>query len=69
MVSFPAQLASLIEWIEEKPSVTLSELRDLLIEHYDVTVSISTIKNWLDGQLTTLKTVRAVVANMNKIGK
>ena len=58
-------LASLVEWIEEKPSVTLSELRYLLIEHYDVTVSISTIKNWLDGQLITLKTVRAVVANMN----
>ena len=45
----PAMVASLVEWIEENRSITLLELKNLLMQHYGVTVSIPTIKNWLDG--------------------
>ena len=36
------------------------------MQHYAVTVSIPTIKNWLDGELITLKAVRHNFDNMNK---
>ena len=53
--------------IEEKTSITLKELKDLLLQHFRMNVSINCIKNWLDGELFSVKDVRPTVLNMNSV--
>lgn len=51
--------------IEENPSITLRELQQFLIQHFGLSVSISTIKNWLDLQLYSVKNVRSEIDRIN----
>ena len=57
--------AGLTDWIEENASITLEELRVKVHDQFGVTVCKNTIKNWLDGQLFSLKSVRPTVQSMN----
>ena len=56
---------ALDEWISENPSITLANLVDLIITNFNITVSINTVKNWLDGKAYSVKDVRTVIHNMN----
>ena len=49
----------------ENCSATLKELQEFLATQFQVQVSKSTIKNWLDLELYTVKDVRTVVNRMN----
>ena len=56
-----AMLEALIEFVEEKPTATLNEMRLRLLELFPSSpVSISTISRHLDGSLITLKLLRSV---------
>ena len=61
-MSTPEIFTSMMEWIEENGSVTL---RELLLSHLNVTLCISTVKNWLDGQLISVNIVRPIPCTMN----
>ena len=41
---------ALDEWISENPSITLKNLAELISTNFHITVSINTVKNWLDGK-------------------
>ena len=55
----------LISKVEECASITLSELKTAIHNEFNTSVCTSTVKNWLDGELFTVKNVRAMVSNMN----
>lgn len=55
----------ILDKIEKEPSVTLSELTTLTRSIFDVSVCVNTMKNWLDGELISLKDVRPMVHNVN----
>jgi len=59
-------VAKLIETIERNCLTTLDDLRNVVIAEFGFRVCESTIRNWLDGQLITLKQTRNVIDNMNK---
>ena len=52
----------IIEHIEKEPSVTLTQLAELIFVKFNVSVVINTVKNWLDGELFS---VRPMVENVN----
>lgn len=56
----------LTDKIEKEPSVTLQQLADMLRNRFHFTVSLSTMKNWLDGELFSLKMVRPLTQNVNR---
>jgi transposase len=59
-------LTKVVQFIEEKPTATLEEMRVHLQTHNPTAaVSLSTISRSLDGQMITLKTIRNVPANWN----
>lgn len=52
---------TLVHFVEEKPTATLSEMRAFLLREYpEVEVSQSTIRRHLEGALITLKLLRSV---------
>ena len=51
--------------MESNPCATLSEIREKISTEFDVHESISTVENWLDGELIYVKNVRPSVVNMN----
>ena len=55
----------LISKVEEYASITLSELKTAIHNEFNTSACTSTVKNWLDGELFTVKNVRAMVSNMN----
>ena len=56
----------IIEHIEKEPSVTLSQLAELIFVKFNVSVVVNTVKNWLDGELFSWKNVRPMVQNVNR---
>ena len=56
----------IIEHIKKEPSVTLNQLAELIFVKFNISVVVNTIKNWLDGELFTLKSVRPMVQNANR---
>ena len=52
--------------IEEKPSITLREMQENIRCSFNFTLGINTVKNWLDGELFSLKNMMPTVDNMNK---
>ena len=51
--------------IERNPSTTLKDLRGLVLSEFQVSVAVTTIKNWLDLELYTVKDVRTLVDRIN----
>ena len=56
----------LTDQIEKEPSVTLQQLADMLRNRFEIVVCIATVKNWLDGELFSLKAVRPLIQNVNR---
>ena len=54
------------EVLEQNCLATLEDLQRILLEELNVNVCKSTISNWLDGQLISLKNTRNEINNMNK---
>ena len=55
-----------IEHVEREPSVTLAQLVDLIYATFNVSVVCNTVKNWLDGEMFSLKNVRPIIQNVNR---
>lgn len=53
-------LEALIQFIEEKPTATLQEMRSFLLADHDCNVSVSTIRGHLDGAFITIKQLRSI---------
>jgi transposase len=56
----------LVAQIEQQPTMTLKEMRQLLLARFEVTASVQTISKHLDKQLITLKKVVAVPVQWNQ---
>ncbi|XP_022902532.1 uncharacterized protein [Onthophagus taurus] len=56
---------ALVRWIEEDSTITLKGLCDHVSNEFQVNVCQNTMKNWLDGQLFSLKALRPQIVNMN----
>ena len=61
----PEITAALETIIEENASITLTELRDIVGRDFSIHVCKNTIKNWLDGEMYSVKDVRTIVDRMN----
>lgn len=61
----PEIIQVLVDSVENNPSITLAELAQILFTTFNLRVCLNTVKNWLDGQLFSLKNVRRTVYNMN----
>lgn len=59
------QIDSIIEWLEQDSSYTLKQLQAKILAEFQVIVSISTIGNYLEGRLFTMKQVHTQPATMN----
>ncbi|XP_029654645.1 uncharacterized protein LOC115228125 [Octopus sinensis] len=57
----------LISWIEADPQITLKECAEKIQNNHSISVSVTTVKNWLDGELISLNTCRPIVANVNSL--
>ena len=53
-------VVALVEYIEKNSQVTLEQCKSMIQERFQINAAISTIKNWLDCELLTLKNVRPV---------
>lgn len=62
----PHIINKLVSTIEDNCLATLADLKKNISEEFSMNVCTSTIRNWLDGSLITLKNTRKVVDNMNK---
>ena len=62
----PEVVLLLLTELEKNVSLTLIELKRIIFQNLGLDVSINTIKNWLDGELITVKNVRTSIDNMNK---
>ena len=58
----------MLEALERNCSATLEDLRKILREELNANVCKSTIRNWLDGELISVKNTRNQIDNMNKDG-
>lgn len=54
-----------MHFLEANPLASLKSLQEYLHSDCEIEVCVSTIANWLDGQLITLKTVRDVTTERN----
>ena len=61
----PEILRTLTTAIEENVSITLSQLRRKVQHDHDIDVCVNTIKNWLDGEMFSVKLVRPSIDRMN----
>lgn len=61
----PEIIRDLLNWIEKDCQITLKECVQKVFDKFNVTVCQNTIKNWLDGELFTLKLIRPTVQNIN----
>lgn len=52
-------------WLEENNSMTLKQIKDKLLADLNIYISVSTIGNYLDGRLYTLKKVHHMPSTMN----
>lgn len=59
------QIGRIIEWIEEDGSLSLKQVKEKVFREFHESVCISTIGNYLEGQLFTLKQVHHQSVNMN----
>ena len=55
----------LVSKVENRPDITHSELKDVLHETSELSVSISTIARCLEGQLISMKKLELIPANRN----
>ena len=62
----PAVVKIIEERIEAEPSVTLRQIKEELMHKLNVDVCLNTVKNWLDGELFSVKAVRPTAQNMNR---
>lgn len=59
------EVATILQWVESKPSITLSEIKRKVWSELSKWVSISTISNTLHGKLFSVKNVHAEPEGMN----
>ena len=50
-----AQITEVLNHIETDPEVTLRQLKTFIFQHFHVHLSISTVGNYLDGKMYTIK--------------
>ena len=62
----PEMMAAIAEKIEKEPSCTLSDLCRLVHADFNIRVCINTMKNWLAGELFSLKSIRPCIQNVNR---
>ena len=55
----------LVEWLENDPHLTLKQLQERIAEDYFLNICVNTVKNWLEGELISLKNVRCHPGTMN----
>lgn len=60
-----AEVNELVRWVESDPTVTLSMLRLRLSAEFNKEVSLTTVANYLNGQLLTLKKLHPISETMN----
>ena len=51
--------------IKENASITFTELRDIIGRDFSIHVCKNTIKNWLDGEMYSVKDVRMITDRIN----
>lgn len=56
---------ALSRWLEEDCTLTLNNIRNRISHDFQVNVALNTIKNWLDGKLFSLKSIRPHIGSMN----
>lgn len=56
---------AIVRWVEEDCTLTLKNICNRLNAEFQVLVCHNTIKNWLDGKLFSVKSIRPHVGNMN----
>ncbi|KAJ3649388.1 hypothetical protein Zmor_021135 [Zophobas morio] len=59
------QIDNITEWVEEDSSITLKQLKDKVLQHFRQIVSISTIGNYLEGRIFTVKGVHRQSVSIN----
>lgn len=59
------QLAQLMNKVEEDPELTLRQMREFVQQEFNVNVSLSTMGNYLDGQLYSIKKLHHRPITMN----
>ena len=59
------QINFICEEIERDPQLTLLQLSDKVRDHYDISVSPTSVHRYLSGRLITLKKAHVMPANMN----
>ena len=59
------QIAEVLNEIEADPEKTLSQLKDFISQQFQINLAISTIGNYLDGQLYTIKKFHHQPTTMN----
>lgn len=59
------QVDVIIEWVEKYCSKKLKRLKEKVLEEFHVTICLSTLGNYLEGSLFTLKQVHKQPVTMN----
>ena len=59
------QVDAICGMIEEDQGITLKALKERILANFQLNVAISTIHNYLEGRLLTLKKVRYIAADAN----
>ena len=58
-------MEEIVRFIEEKPTATLEEMRSVILDKFQTSLSTTTIMRHLDGAMITLKAVRTVPFQWN----
>jgi transposase len=61
----PEIMRLLTTTIENNASATLGDMKSLIMRDFNIDVCQNTVKNWLDGELFTVKYVRQEIININ----
>lgn len=59
------QIDSLVSWVEEDCSCTLQQLKVKILTNFNTSISVSTVGNYLEGRLFTMKKVHNEPCTMN----
>lgn len=61
------QIDAIIGWVEEDCGITLKQLQSRILNNFHIHVSVSTIGNYLEGRVFTMKQIHNEPVTMNSI--
>ena len=61
----PDIINKMLSTVESNCLATLSDLKSMVLQEFGLSVCTSTIRNWLDGNLISVKNVRKTIDNMD----